>query len=1130
MSSIFNIYSNLSSTYWKPVDFELVGDDFSFKKTKVVLNNGVTFNLHNYLKDVEDFSFNRKTGFFLTGPQFNQNFLEGNKKPLYSDNLTKIETLLFNLSTNLVTIKPVNASLNSSKALYDSRNDIFSIKDKVSFIFSENTVRVQNSDGYFLTVSSFNTPLPFTPRISPPSDTQAFNYLLGVSSIVLFEYGTNFSNIVIRNPDTQFFVMSPYTDITDDSVFTFASFSKYDLNTNNTILNNFLVKYVSDPTISQKELIVDKTFNADNVLAQNYIGIFPVENPKIDDKSVSYKIQTHGLKNYQTPEYTYTTGSPYLSSSDSIRRIYNKLFTGTNQNKGYDKVYLGYQADTKEFLFKVDQNTPFYFPATNNSYPLSTAGLIEDGSTAGEIPFVSDRISFYRTNYAETLLGVDQPKSIKKYDNTWVCSWLSGTDLGEKIWVDRYYNSAYYSLDQALTAKAYVYNDKIDPTKQYTFDIPSTMVLEPNVYYNYFRCGKGSSIEFIKHLNFDQNNPLGSNVLSISSWHSSPLIDNSNYKNNGIVYNTLPENFKDNHLVLDGTNHVIFPSRSSLLQNNRLTVSLWLNVDDWNNIYGEQIFGNYYDSGFGFINDSAVTSPLFTIINNATLSAFNINYNLLNVSNTFIPQLSSNPNYNIIQRLPDFSYWVFDSQNRKGIKYDQYNKVLKNISFSQYIYTLSQVELDKYQNMYLYDNKYKRYVKLDLNGKYLAFKQFYKDDNETVDNRVNRIEIIFGDTVVKSYGDSSIVDNNNNVWEVVGGNLYKNKVIYANVGSTQQITCDSNNNLWISHLQDRISKLNIDKGVFEMSKRVGKRVGIPLDPCLNQDKFRYIDFVKVYVNKANALCGSTVGTYEDRLVILDSRDNEIYVLNTDGTLSGKIDLRTYLSVRDEKMNFAAKGDFSGYQYLRKYNSVLKNMSWKFKIAYPNGENSAIYSLPYDVSQLPPGWHNFTFVFDAFNGTAKYYIDSVKVNEASFDKNTYELYYNYRSSLSIGAATIKNTTLNDLIGIDDGYKFIGKISDIKLYSKALTKGEIEQIYFSSEFSNPRQDLVWNMRVGNRNYIEEIEYWYKMQLPGSKSKYFNINIHNLNIDNVEVKALIEDAIRANVAKITPAESSLYKINWT
>jgi hypothetical protein len=51
---------------------------------------------------------------------------------------------------------------------------------------------------------------------------------------------------------------------------------------------------------------------------------------------------------------------------------------------------------------------------------------------------------------------------------------------------------------------------------------------------------------------------------------------------------------------------------------------------------------------------------------------------------------------------------------------------------------------------------------------------------------------------------------------------------------------------------------------------------------------------------------------------------------------------------------------------------------------------------------------------------------------------------------------------------------------------------------------------------------------MQLPGSKSKYYNINIYNLDVDD-NIKMIIEDAIKNNLTKVAPAQASLYKINW-
>ena len=185
------------------------------------------------------------------------------------------------------------------------------------------------------------------------------------------------------------------------------------------------------------------------------------------------------------------------------------------------------------------------------------------------------------------------------------------------------------------------------------------------------------------------------------------------------------------------------------------------------------------------------------------------------------------------------------------------------------------------------------------------------------------------------------------------------------------------------------------------------------------------------------------------------------------------------------------------------------------------------SLTHPVSSLPKGWHNFVFVFDSYNGVANYYIDTIKVDSVKFTPYL-ELYYDYRTSLLLGATTIKNTILNNLIDIDNGYKFVGSVGDLKMYNIVLNDNDVKQLYNSSTFSPEIQTLKWNMPVGKRNYIEEIKNWYKFQLPTNQSKYFNITIHNFGASS-NVKNNIELAIRSIISKLSPANTSLYKINW-
>jgi hypothetical protein len=273
--------------------------------------------------------------------------------------------------------------------------------------------------------------------------------------------------------------------------------------------------------------------------------------------------------------------------------------------------------------------------------------------------------------------------------------------------------------------------------------------------------------------------------------------------------------------------------------------------------------------------------------------------------------------------------------------------------------------------------------------------------------------------------------------------------------------------------------------------------------------------------------------FKDLAVILDNRDNQLILLDINGDIMSKIDLTLLNGLVSENPKFFAEGDFTGYQHIRKFGVSKNNLCWKIKVTNPDGSNPEVVSLNYDAALLYPGWHHLVLTFDSAKGVAKYYIDTQLVDSASLDFGgtgiNREVFFNYRSSFLLGADSVKNSVLNDIIAIQDAYKFVGKISNIKIYNKTLSAGDVAQLYFSFYLSDKRKPLIWNMPTGSRNYIEEAIHWFKMQLPGSKSQYFNINIHNLPITDDTVKFLIEDAIRRNIKKINPINASLYKINW-
>ena len=171
---------------------------------------------------------------------------------------------------------------------------------------------------------------------------------------------------------------------------------------------------------------------------------------------------------------------------------------------------------------------------------------------------------------------------------------------------------------------------------------------------------------------------------------------------------------------------------------------------------------------------------------------------------------------------------------------------------------------------------------------------------------------------------------------------------------------------------------------------------------------------------------------------------------------------------------------------------------------------------------------FSFVFDSNKGLAEYYIDSILVDSIQFATDVYNIQFDYKSSLLLGAANIKNKVLNDVIGIQNGYKFVGSVSDIRLYSKPLSQNQLRAIYHTSPFSYQLRDFYWNMPTGERTFVECVNQWYKMQITGSKSKFFNLKLHNLDIDE-SLKIIIEDSIKNVVKKIIPCYTELNQIIW-
>jgi hypothetical protein len=1161
----------ISAIDWNPIEFNVIGGQFDLIKHPVTFSNGMKFIVYPFFNNITDFSFNNKTGIFLTEPNNISNLLKDKNLPSDKNDLKTLTTYIADITNDPYKPYSIRGSLSGLKISTESK---FDAMDQLTFNFVDNQVYIENYFGQVLTqAGTGDGQLHFGPKTLPLNEYQLWDYVLGNSIILLFASNTNYSQILLKNAYDHLELNTYNLDLSalipNNAYIRLISFAQKDRNYNS-VLDSQIVKYNASPIINEGDLTVIKD---DNIYLENNLGIMPYE---YENEDGTYNFYLHPLKNYQTSEYSYST--------PEHNRFYYKIYSGTNQEKGLNRVYLGYQTDTILVDFPPNQEKAFYFSTTTDAIYLSASGFIESGASAGNYPYTSDRLFTSKTtNFAE-IKGLENILSLTDTkENRFLCSWLYGNKTtGEKIWYDRYFNPAYYSLDQALSATHLTYNPSIDNTKELVYDIPSETILSPGVYYKYYHVGNEDSLNYLKDLNFKYDNGLKyTNLLNVSSWSSKVLNDESSYNNHGLTFGN-SGNFFGDYWTMDGSNYAIFQANDNLLESKNLTTSIWFNVEDWANVNGYQLFGNYYNSGFGLINDAATIAPLMTIINNDSSSFYNFNYRFGEVSNSKTPLTGAD----IVQRLSDLSYWLFDSVNLKAIKYNVDNSIIsfdKNgIAGPIDIPTLSiidQVETDKNENMYLYDNENKSYIIMSKNGNF-SYGGKFNDDS------VNRIEIDQYNYVYPVYGNCSVIDNNSNLWEVIGPNLYKNKNLIATVGASNQISCDNYNNIWITSDDDSYTKLDANGNI--VFRRQFSKISLPpsddCDPApdekppllqvLEEDlpflstldkkyiltlppydqilvsppephpikppakitqRTRAINFISYPVPIKNntelvSVCGLSAVQY-DQMVMVDLIDNQAYIINQMGQLVSKINLEVLLK-QGETAKFKTGGDFTGYQNIRKFQKTSETtFSWKFQTIPPSSTNSlsssSTHTLSANVSRLPKGWHNFTFTFDGFNGFAKYYIDSVEVGVVSFPRYN-EIFYDYRTSLILGAKTIKNTILNNLLDLSEGYRFIGSVGDLKMYNIALDHGDVEQLYYSSPFAPKIRSLKWNMPVGYRNYVEEITEWFQFQMPTNKSKYYNINIHNLNVDN-NIKNNIELAISKIIGKLSPAYTVLNKINW-
>jgi hypothetical protein len=818
--------------------------------------------------------------------------------------------------------------------------------------------------------------------------------------------------------------------------------------------------------------------------------------------------------------------------SDLIQRNYYKIFTGTNQADGHEKINLGYEGATAEIILKKDAHTYFHIPFFAETQPLVNSSLVGDGAIPGPIPAMADRIFKKQAGY-----GTNTPwgNTTQLRDGTWLCSWLYAQPGQEPQWLDRYFDPGRLSVKQVLEFKANVFDFETNvagyiPQNPVYYDVPSTMTLDAGVWYQYFHQGENSNNEIVKTYSGLSGEKIR---LDIKDWTlDSAPIDKSPYNNTVIIDNFKTGWVKDifepgyiGRKVLDFDNTDFISCRALFSESynflNEFTLSTWVYNKDWLNGTSTQLVGNFSQGGYGLFYNDLKNVPFFVIPETFYGHLFYFNtsneiYFEKNLQRTVIDRIipiftGVNSEHEVV---------IVDKNTKRLYKYNHLGEViaLSKNNKGQFYNLLGEPKtgiIDGYNNTHVVTTS-GTYV-FDQNlifTSYLSSQPY--TNNETLAFTTSGSLVREADSLDVKF------DVYNNKWVIkTDNNLYCNDVLFEIPGHTvTNIAIDPENNLWVLTNFNNIFKYDPFLKEKLLQFEVGKNT--------NNEDFKTISFIYEYNRKEN--------TKTWYAIIIHSEEQTLYQVTLDGEIKTVTFLPTRLDVRypitqdqnPKLLTFTCKGDYTGYEWRRIFNKVLYNNipQLQFKIgAEPLSQafQPFKYNLSVPVDTLVnETWYLITCIFQ--NHQLKIYINNILVG-TKYTPSDLDLIYELKNDLYIGTPNGKTDSLNKEIN-STNLIWNGYIDTVRIYDYAITN---EMIQSMVREKIQGENITWNIPTAPLQYVETIERFFKHRLPGAKSPFFSIKLSGLKTTDSAAKQRIENEIKAVVRQISPAHTKILNIEW-
>jgi hypothetical protein len=810
--------------------------------------------------------------------------------------------------------------------------------------------------------------------------------------------------------------------------------------------------------------------------------------------------------------------------SELQQRNYYKIFTGTNQATGYDKIHLGYESNTVEIILQKDKTTYFHVPYFSESKKLSDTSLISDGATSGPIPAMADRIYKKLGNYKDTTPW--GPGTIRT-DGTWLCSWLYQEPGQAPKWLDRYYNPGRLSYEEALRGEAQ-FTDYIKYEPLY-YDKDTELIFEPGGYFHYFHVGENEIQELVQTFNGDDQARIG---LNIENW-STNTTDNSIFNNSIIIKDSNPNWFKKdiepsykerNVVSFENTDFLdikVLYNDSYNLQD-EFTISFWFNHSLWTNATSTQLLGNRNNGGYEIFYNNLNYNPFYVVPENTYGHLF-----YFNESSEIYLEKSVKPTL-LTTNVSPFSVNI--NSNNEVITLDTNNKLLKYNHLGDVLATSktpigNSLQISGEPKLSIIDKDDSTIV-ITTSGTFIYDKDLILISQNTNSYTPNE-QIAFNTqgNLVRELSCTNIkFDSNNNKWTIgIDFKLYYNNALFTELQNyiCTTIGIDPEKNIWVVTNSEDVFKVNPTTLNILSQFKINALTTETINP-------KNISFIQNYNRKTNS--------FNWYAIIYASNEKTLYQLTLDGKVSKTVFLPESLNILDPDtalqdknlLTFTSQGDFTGYERRRIFNKIKYNNEpqVQFKIT----TQTPFANLPTSIFTLSTSAKNF--INNAWqlvtvickNKKIDMYVNNILRDSLILPNNT-KFAYTFKNDLNIGIPNGKTENLNYELNTRN-IIWNGNIDSIRIYNYALTPKVITIL------NNEKiivEDIVWNIPTSNLQYIEIIDRFFKHQLPGFKSHFFNLKISGSQITDIQTRKIIEENIKKVIEQVKPAYTELFRIDW-